>query len=218
MKLYKLTDQNGQTRNATQWGPGVTHRATGSADQELCSDGWLHAYEHPLIAVFMNPIHSNINRPRLWEAAGDIGKRDGVLKCGCRELTTVAEMELPVITTAQWVRFAIACAWPQSSAEFRNWATGWLNGSDCSEAAAQAAEAAEAAAATRARAAEWAAWVAEWAAEAASHALSSSFLVARPSRYNFATRMHSSASLCPLARCSTSPAHLHAHFERTSTG
>jgi hypothetical protein len=48
MKLYKLTDQNAQTMNNTQWGPGVTHETDGR--WALCGPGWLHAYEHPLLA------------------------------------------------------------------------------------------------------------------------------------------------------------------------
>lgn len=41
MKLYKLTDSHGRTYNDTQWGPGVTHEASGEG--ELCGPGWLHA-------------------------------------------------------------------------------------------------------------------------------------------------------------------------------
>ena len=50
--LYKLTDGDGQTRGGTQWGPGVSHSGTGKG--ELCGPGWIHAYEHPLIAVLLN--------------------------------------------------------------------------------------------------------------------------------------------------------------------
>ena len=57
-KLYKLTDQNHQTRNNTKWGAGVTHTASGQGD--LCTAGWLHAYTSPLLAVLLNPIHANI--------------------------------------------------------------------------------------------------------------------------------------------------------------
>ena len=146
MKLYKLTDQNGQTRNGTQWGENVTHTAAGSANQALCSDGWLHAYEHPLIAVLMNPIHADIAEPRIWEVRGEIGKRDGSLKCGCRQLTTVSEIALPEITVDQKVRFSIAVAWPTASADWHKWAAGWIDGSNRTRAsAAEAAEAASAA-------------------------------------------------------------------------
>ena len=65
-KLYKLTDSCGRTRDGTRWGPGVSHSGTGKG--ELCGPGWIHAYEHPLVAVLMNPIHANFQNPRLWEA------------------------------------------------------------------------------------------------------------------------------------------------------
>lgn len=181
MTLYKLTDQDGKTRagqaGETQWGLGVKHEATGKPGQDLCTDGWIHAYEHPLLALLMNPIHAKICNPRLWECEGQIGKREGQLKCGCRTLTTVREIALPEITTEQRVRFAIACAWPTCQiAEWRTWARKWLTGKDrTAEAAwaavwaaetAWAAEAAWAAAWAAAAAAEWAA-AAVWAAEAA---------------------------------------------------
>ena len=76
-KLYKLTDENGQTRGGTQWGPGVSHSGTGCGG--LCSPGWIHAYEHPLVAVLLNPIHGKFRQPRMWEAEGEIALRDGGL-------------------------------------------------------------------------------------------------------------------------------------------
>jgi hypothetical protein len=160
MKIYKLTDENGRTRGNTQWGEGVTHRATGRGT-ELCSDGFIHAYEHPLLAVLLNPIHADFANPQLWEAKGRIALRDGQLKCGCKKLTTIRQIPLPEITNEQRVRFAIGCAWQVYDAPaWRSWATGWLTGKDRSERAA-----AEAAAAAEARAA--AAWAALRAAAAA---------------------------------------------------
>ena len=184
-KLYKLTDRDGQTWGGTQWGPGVSHSGTGEG--ELCGPGWIHAYEHPLIAVLLNPIHANFQNPRLWEAEGEIAIRDGQLKCGCKTLTTVREIPLPAITMEMRVRFAIlcakeVCAYPAWNA----WADRWLSGGDRSEAAAgAAAEAAWAAeaAAWVAEAAVWAAWAAAeaaaWAAEAAAWAARVAWAAAR---------------------------------------
>ena len=165
-KLYKLTDKNGQTWNGTQWGPGVSHSGTGEG--ELCGPGWIHAYEHPLIAVFMNPIHGNFKNPRLWEAAGKVGLRDGQLKCGCKTLTTVREIPLPEITTEMRVRFAIMCAKDVCAADiaWNAWADKWLSGEDRTQAAAAEARAGAAAA----RGGEAAAWAAEAAARAAGWA------------------------------------------------
>ena len=143
IKLYKLTDRDGQTWNGTQWGPGMSHSGTGEG--ELCGPGWIHAYEHPLIAVLLNPIHANFENPRLWEAEGEVGLRDGQLKCGCRTLTTIREIPLPSITTEMRVRFAILCAKEvYACLSWNAWADRWLSGEDRTQAAA----AAQAAAAT----------------------------------------------------------------------
>jgi hypothetical protein len=165
IKLYKLTDRDGQTWGGTQWGPGVSHSGTGEG--ELCGPGWIHAYEHPLVAVLMNPIHANFQNPRLWEAEGEVGLRDGQIKCGCKTLTTVREIPLPSITTEMRVRFAILCAKEVCTClSWNAWADRWLSGEDRSEAAA--GDAADAAWAAQ-DAAAWAAQdAAAWAAEAAS--------------------------------------------------
>ena len=170
-KLYKLTDGDGKTLNGTQWGPGVSHSGTGEGG--LCGPGWIHAYEHPLIAVLLNPTHANFQNPRLWEAEGEVGLRDGQLKCGCKTLTTVREIPLPSITTEMRVRFAILCAREAATAdaawkEWEAWADRWLSGGDRSGASADAA--ATAARATYDAAARAAYDAAAWAAEAAYRA------------------------------------------------
>ena len=149
MKLYKLTNAQGRTRGRMQWGAGVTHTAIGSPDQPLCSSGFIHAYESPLLAILLNPIHANFSDPLLWEAEGDIVKRDGQLKCGCRALTTKRQIPLPMITTEQRVRFAILCAKQvYKKAPFVLWADNWLQGIDRSYTAAANTKKAAYAAAT----------------------------------------------------------------------
>jgi hypothetical protein len=165
LKLYKLTDQNCETRNHTKWGEGVTHHANGAGD--LCGPGWLHAYEDPLIAVLLNPIHAAIHDPIMWEAEGSGEVRcDGHLKLGVTSLTTVRRIDPPIVTTEQMVEFAIRCGFEVStSLHWRGWALRWLDGTNRSEAAA--AEAAEEARAEAVAArAEWPAWSA-WSARAA---------------------------------------------------
>jgi len=190
MKLYRLTDANGRTRNNTQWGENITHVATGNVCKGLCSDAYIHAYENPLIAVLMNAAHANFDNPRMYECEGEIAARDGQLKCGCRTLTTIREIPLPVVTTTQKVAFALLCVLDvYSEPSFVAWANDWLTGKDrsadaawaaaraaawaaaWSEDAAAASWAAGAAAAAwseEASAAEWAARAAEWAARAAA--------------------------------------------------
>ena len=177
-KLYKLTDSCGKTWNNTLWGPGVSHSGTGEG--ELCGPGWIHAYEHPLLAALLNPIHGDFENPRLWEAEGAVILRDGQLKCGCKTLTTIREIPLPAITTEMRVRFAVLCA-KEVYAEnlaWNAWADKWLSGEDRTQEAARAARAAragvmwpvmaaaEAAAREAARAAEAGARVMFWAADA----------------------------------------------------
>lgn len=155
MKLYKLTDEQGRTFAGTQWAEGVEHEARGQEDLPLCSDGWIHAYENLLVGVMMNPIHADFKNPRAWEAEGEVGLREGELKCGCRKLRVVREVPVPEVTTEQRVRFAIGCGWDRASEEWRTWARKWLSGEDGTEASEAAARAA------------WAVARAAWAAEAA---------------------------------------------------
>src|SRR6185312_3385288 len=104
---------------------------SGTGQGDLCSAGYIHAYEHPLLAVFLNPIHGNFSAPRLWLAEGEIALRDGQLKCGCVSLTTIRELDMPVVTTEQRVRFAILCALAVChEPPFVEWATRWLDGTD----------------------------------------------------------------------------------------
>ena len=152
MILYKLTDENHETRGPTKWGVGVTHTAQGEGDA-LCSDGVLHAYVSPELAVLLNPIHASFRQPVLWEAEGEVCVREGGLKVGCKSLTTLRILPLPEASTLQRVAFGVLCAKAISvDAIFCRWAEGWLNGSDRSRRAAMEAWAAAWAAATAAAA------------------------------------------------------------------
>lgn len=164
MRLYKLTDENDQTRNWTQWGPGVTHETNGKGD--LCGPGWLHAYTDPRLAILLNPIHANIRHPHLWEAEGSgETKDDHGLKIGVTRLTTICRLPLPDVTLEHRIRFGIVCAWQVCrEPAWRGWARAWLDGRDRTMEAADAA-AAGAAGWAAAEAAGWAA-ATEAAAEA----------------------------------------------------
>ena len=50
IRLYKWTDCRDRTRNNTQWGRGIRH-STNGMQPGLCTDSWLHAYEHPALAA-----------------------------------------------------------------------------------------------------------------------------------------------------------------------
>ena len=84
--VYKLTDKFGQTKDNTQWGENVSHTATGDVTT-LCSNGFIHYYTHPLLAVLLNPIHANFASPKLWEAEASGKIINEALKSGCKTLT-----------------------------------------------------------------------------------------------------------------------------------
>lgn len=157
MKIYKLTDENNKTANDTVWGENVTHEVTG--ELSMCKNG-LHAYKHPLMAVFMNSAHADIIKPVLWEAKGKIELDDGC-KVLCRKLTTIRKIELPEITIKQRIRISIRIAQYASSKididkesktyrenieKWQEWANDYLEGKTAARAVAWAARAANAAA------------------------------------------------------------------------
>src|SRR3990172_2478560 len=162
MIKYKLTDQDGYTRrgeeNETLWEVGQTISARGDGIV-LCTDGVIHFYDSPEMAIVMNPIHADIPNPVLWEIEIDaVIAHDGT-KGGCKSATALRTVAVPNITTNQRIRFAIMCALEfYHDAQYVAWANGWLCGHDRSADAAGAAE-------TAARA-SWAARAA-WAADAA---------------------------------------------------
>jgi hypothetical protein len=141
MTLCKLTTKDDMTHGGMGWGPGVAHTVKGKP--ALCSPTVLHAYRSPLLAVLMDPGQAEFGpSAHLWEAEGEVVIDDGA-KVGCQTLTTVRRIDLPVVTTAQRVRFAIlaakaVCHDPTWTA----WADGWLSGKDRSAtfAAANAVE------------------------------------------------------------------------------
>ena len=107
-KYYKLTDEKDQTYNQCQWGEGVEHTAPGEG--KLCTEGWIHCYDHLLLAVFLNPIHGGYNliTAHLWECevSGKI-KEDRGLKFGVEKLKTLKRISLPIVTQEQRIRLRI---------------------------------------------------------------------------------------------------------------
>lgn len=130
MIAYKLTDTLHQTYGGTQWYANGVHTTPGKGN--LCSKGWIHVYEHPLLAVLHNPIHASFNPAVLWECevSGPF-LRDGYLKMGVAVCRTCRILPLPKISPLQCIAYGIGCAlhgfcYPH----FRKWATEWLNGTD----------------------------------------------------------------------------------------
>lgn len=141
--LYKLTDEHGNTENNTHWDVGVKHEIAKELRDctiPLCSSSYIHAYENPLIAVFMNPVHAGFKSPILWLATGWVSRREGMLKCGCFSLRIVEKLSLPVLSTTQRVAIGIHCALSvYTEPTFVEWAKNWLAGVDRTVRAAEAA-------------------------------------------------------------------------------
>ena len=168
MKCYKLTNEHGKTRNNTQWGENVSHSASGESGQPLCSNGWIHFYTNPFLAVLMNPVHANFKSPRLWEAESSGEELHEPLKSGSKTLTTLKEIPLPEISLIQKVAFGILCAKKVcKNKEWNAWADKWLSGVDrTTESAKVASHVAKANVAYAAYAAYNAAYAAYYAANA----------------------------------------------------
>jgi hypothetical protein len=166
----KLVTQELKAYNGFQWELGKKE-VIETTSGELCSDQFFHYYDHPLLAILLNPIHASINNPRLFlvETAGE-SLSDKGLKSGSKELTLIEEIELPDITLNQKIAFGILCALEvNQNPEFVLWANNWLSSIDRSiEAAADAAnDAAYAAAAANAAYYARAAYSAAYAAYSA---------------------------------------------------
>ena len=62
---------------------GVEHKTAGTG-RRLCTADVIHAYEHPLIAVLMNPVHAMFNPPHAaFVAEGEIVAREGQPSAAC---------------------------------------------------------------------------------------------------------------------------------------
>jgi hypothetical protein len=120
----------------------------------MCTDGVLHCYSNPYLAVLFNPIHAAIKNPRIFEIeCSTILDTDGLKSCS-KSQTPVKEISLPQLSTNQTVAFAIKCALVVcKEAGFVSWATSWLAGEDRSYASASAAAYAASASAAYAAAA-----------------------------------------------------------------
>jgi hypothetical protein len=135
----KLTDQNIRTHNGFQWTVGKWEATSGEG--ELCGRGWLHYYEHPLLAILHNPIHASIANPLLWRVdVGEVVKRDGYKKAGATKLRLIEALKWPPISIIQRIAYGILCAKEVcDDHSWNNWADKWLSGVDRSYSAAWSA-------------------------------------------------------------------------------
>lgn len=126
--LYKITDHNYCSYGGCKWGKNIEHSAPGRG--KLCTDAYLHAYCHPLLAAFFNPIYGRYTFPVLWKIQGIVKKADGT-KVGCTWQKTLKIIPLPEITTEQQVKIAILCVKEVfDDLKWNDWADKWLSGKD----------------------------------------------------------------------------------------
>jgi len=119
---YKLTDPKGQTYGFTQWGPGIRHIAVGS-EHKFCTADLIHFYDDPHLAEIFNPMHGRFGYgKRMWEIAveGQVYSDHGT-KFGAKAVTTICEVNVPIVTTKQRVEFAILCAQTAFSGKSVKW-------------------------------------------------------------------------------------------------
>lgn len=129
-KYYKLLSQNLTSYNNTEWHIGVPVTVSKEGNK-MCTNQVLHCYNHPLLAVILNPVHANIANPRLFEISVDeIVANDG-LKYASKSQTLIKELELPKISVEQKIEFGIRVVKLFCTNEKWNlWADKWLDGSD----------------------------------------------------------------------------------------
>ena len=134
MRCYKLVTQDCKTRkgapNETTWVIGKTVEAKGEGNK-LCTDGVIHAYADPVLAVLLNPIHANISNPRMLVLECSEAVAEAWDKSGHKSAMPIAEIPLPEVTATQRTAFGILCALEvYSNAAFTEWAEAWLDGTD----------------------------------------------------------------------------------------
>lgn len=153
--------------NNTKWEIGVTITITKKGNR-MCTDQVLHCYNHPLLAVILNPLHVKIQNPRLFEIEVDEIVNSDSLKFASKSQTLIKEIDVPKISLEQRFEFGIRVTkLVYKDKKWNLWADKWLSGEDRSRGSADAAADGAAYAYTYARAADVAARAAYVAARAA---------------------------------------------------
>lgn len=119
-----------------RWTLGEWQTASGRG--LICDEGWLTAYEDPLLAAMFNPIHDNYADPLVFAVEGRGEYRNDYSRFGFTEMCLVRPLpQLPVIPVFQLIRFGILCVFRATrSGRWIVWASNWLDGKDrtCAEA------------------------------------------------------------------------------------
>jgi len=130
---YKLTKQDLTTYNKTKWVLNEWKETSGLGG--LCTEGWLHCYTSPLLAILLNPIHADIINPKLFKCEVE-GKclTDNGKKEGWTRMRIIEEIEIPQLSLINKIAFAISCALEvNNDKKFVLWANNWLENKDRSK-------------------------------------------------------------------------------------
>lgn len=128
---YKLLTQNMTSHGGMKWEIGKLETAK-EEGTEMCSPQVLHYYSHPLVAIFANTIHANIEDPRLFEIEVEACVSADSLKCASKTQRLVKELAVPQLNNLQRKFVAISCAklLPGAHPVWTSWAEKWLSGED----------------------------------------------------------------------------------------
>lgn len=111
LTYYKITDKQWKTANCTIWGINKTVTSSiKSFKGKLCNGGWIHAYTHPILAGFLNPIFGNDKEGILWRWKGDVGVVSDVGIVGCHSFTTTSVSTYPMISSVDTIKIALTAA------------------------------------------------------------------------------------------------------------
>ena len=128
-KLMREDDTTGGDYHILQWGNGINNHIYNQG-YDLCSDGVIHFYIHPLQAAFFYPIHV-ASYTKLREVTRHSEMISDNTKCAAKSVTTGKEIPLPKITPEQRIEIAIRCTLKvYHDPEFVKWANKWLSGED----------------------------------------------------------------------------------------
>lgn len=127
---YKLTSQKMRTYNSFQWQLNKWVKRGGKT-KRLCTNSWLHCYNHPLLAVLLNPIHAGIKNPRLFRVNVRGKKLSGDLKFGFTQMRLIKELPVPEFTIIRRIAFSILCVKEvYRGKKWNEWADNWLSNKD----------------------------------------------------------------------------------------
>ena len=138
MKVYKLVTQDMKSAmGMMDWEIGK--RVSVGGKLEMCHNG-IHVYSHPMVAVFLNPIHCGIKNPIMLECTTGCKSMGDASKWVVRSVTPKRKIEVPEMTREHKVATAILCVMEiYKEKKWVGWANGWLGDKDRTRASASSA-------------------------------------------------------------------------------